>query len=75
MTNANTQTNGNRRNQDPVRPNYVAKMRHGHGKNATFERIGVAWRKDDGSFYVKLHGTQIISDGFALYELQTETGE
>ena len=43
-------------------------MRHGYGKKASYERIGVAWTNEDGSFYVKLHGTQIVS-AFTLYEL------
>ncbi len=48
-------------------PTHIAKMRRGDGDNATFERIGVAWQKDDGSIYVRLHGTQIVSEGFTLY--------
>lgn len=49
-------------------PTHVAKVRTGYGKNVSFERIGVAWVNDDGSLYVKLHGTQIVSN-FALYEI------
>lgn len=50
-------------------PTHVAKVRHGKGQNATYERIGVAWVNEDGAVYVKLHGTQIVS-AFALYEVQ-----
>jgi hypothetical protein len=50
-------------------PKFVVKMRDGYGKNATYERIGVAWENEDGSLYVKLHGTQIIERGFTLYAL------
>ena len=44
-------------------------MRHGYGKKATYERIGVAWRNNDGSLYVKLAGTQLVST-LTLYELE-----
>jgi hypothetical protein len=44
-------------------------VRHGYGKKATYERIGVAWRNDDGSLYVKLSGTQLVS-ALTLYELE-----
>ncbi|QYZ64669.1 MAG: hypothetical protein HPY30_00875 [Gammaproteobacteria bacterium (ex Lamellibrachia satsuma)] len=57
----NTQAKGNQ-------PTHVAKVRHGHGKGATYERIGVAWVNEEGAVYVKLHGTQIVS-AFTLYEL------
>lgn len=54
----------------PNPPTHVAKMRIGKGEGASFERIGVAWAKEDGSHYVRLHGTQIISDGFTLYPIE-----
>jgi hypothetical protein len=54
----------------PNPPTHVAKVRTGQGENACFERIGVAWAKEDGSLYVRLSGTQIISDGFALYPVE-----
>jgi len=53
-------------------PTHVAKVRQGYGKQTTFERIGVAWVNDDGSLYVKLHGTQVVSN-FALYEIADNT--
>ena len=49
-------------------PTHVAKARVGYGRNASYERIGVAWINDDGSLYVKLAGTQVVSS-FTLYEL------
>lgn len=61
------QANGKKSNP----PTHVVKVRHGYGKNASYERIGVAWQKESGALYVKLHGTQIVSD-FSLYELQGE---
>ena len=51
-------------------PTHVAKSRVGHGEAVSFERIGVAWAKDDGSIFIRLYGTQIIADGFALYPLE-----
>jgi hypothetical protein len=61
---ANTRSNG----KTPV-PTHVAKVRHGYGKRATYERIGVAFRNDNGSFYVDLCGTQLVSK-FMLYALE-----
>lgn len=48
-------------------PTHIAKVRNGTGDRATYERIGVAWAKEDGSVYVRLYGTQIVASGFALY--------
>lgn len=56
--------------QAPNPPTHIAKVRNGQGEGASFERIGVAWAKDDGSLYVRLHGTQVVSDGFALYPIE-----
>ncbi len=50
-------------------PTHVAKVRNGYGKKATYERIGVAWVNEDGSYFVKLHGTQVVSQ-FALYPIE-----
>jgi hypothetical protein len=63
---ANSRSNG----QAPV-PTHVAKVRHGYGKRATYERIGVAFRNDNGSFYVDLCGTQLVSK-FMLYALDAK---
>ena len=69
MTNTNQSTETNARGNDkPKLPTHVAKVRHGYGKKATYERIGVAWRNDDGSLYLKLSGTQLVS-ALTLYEL------
>lgn len=69
MSNYNTR---NRPAQGPssssgTPPTHIAKVRKGTGDRATYERIGVAWAKEDGSVYVRLYGTQIIASGFALY--------
>lgn len=58
----------------PKKPGFVAKIRHGRGKEATYERVGVAWQNEDGSFYVKLMGTQLIS-GFSLYKFERQESQ
>ena len=68
QTNQSTATSA-RGKAEPKLPTHVAKVRHGYGKKATYERIGVAWRNDDGSLYVKLAGTQLVSV-LTLYELE-----
>lgn len=54
----------------PNPPTHIAKTRIGRGDTATFERIGVAWAKEGGAFFVRLHGTQIVADGFMLYPVE-----
>ena len=73
-TNQSTETNARGNGKASKLPTHVAKVRHGYGKKATYERIGVAWRNDDGSLYVKLSGTQVVSD-LTLYELEANTQE
>ena len=71
MTNTNqtTEATNARSNGTAKLPTHVAKVRHGYGKKATYERIGVAWRNEDGSLYLKLSGTQVVS-ALTLYELK-----
>ncbi len=70
MTTMTQKTETNSRGNGKTKlPTHVAKVRHGFGKKATYERIGVAWRNDDGSLYVKLSGTQVVS-ALTLYELE-----
>jgi hypothetical protein len=70
MTTTNTKTEPSARGNGKTKlPTHIAKVRHGFGKKATYERIGVAWRNDDGSLYVKLSGTQVVS-ALTLYELE-----
>jgi hypothetical protein len=49
------------------KPGYIAKARKEEVGSTSYERIGVAWKNPDGSFFVKLAGTQIVSS-FMLYE-------
>ena len=69
MTTENTQTQEARQNGKSNLPTHVAKTHNGYGKKASYERIGVAWENEDGSFYVKLYGTQLVSN-FALYIIE-----
>ena len=70
MTTENTQTNETEQNGKSNPPTHTAKVRHGYGKKASYEQIGVAWQNENGSFYIKLHGTQVVS-AFTLYELKS----
>jgi len=63
-------------NESQNRPTHLVKVRHGQGKKATYERIGAAWENQaNGFIYVKLHGTQIIEDGFSLYPVTGDLTE
>jgi hypothetical protein len=53
---------------DTKQPTHVAKSRIVKGDRTTYERIGVAFQNDDGSLYIKLAGTQVVSS-FTLYAL------
>ena len=67
MTTDVKQTETAEKQQESNKPTHFAKVRHGHGKQATYERIGAAWVNEKGGIYVKLHGTQIVSE-FSLFE-------
>jgi hypothetical protein len=64
ITTTDKSQNGNNK------PDYYAKLRHGFGKKATYEQIGAAWVTEKGAIYVKLAGTQVLSQGFTLYEAE-----
>lgn len=68
MTTENQNTENAATQNESKLPTHIAKVRHGQGKQATYERIGAAWRNEKGSIYVKFHGTQIVSD-FTLFEV------
>lgn len=63
-----TQTRQARQNGESNTPTYLVKQMRGYGKNRNWERLGAAWEKEDGSIYVKLHGTQIVEGGFNLFK-------
>ncbi|MCB0637354.1 MAG: hypothetical protein KDC54_12085 [Lewinella sp.] len=68
MTTDVKQTGEAEKQQESNLPTHIAKVRHGQGKQATYERIGAAWVNEKGGIYVKLHGTQIVSE-FSLFEV------
>lgn len=49
------------------KPAFVAKSRDVSVENAHYNRIGVAFENDDGFLFVKLAGTQVVSE-FTLYK-------
>ena len=52
-------------------PTHVVKSRVGYGERARFERLGVAFDREDGNgLYVKLTGKQVISGGFYLFPIE-----
>lgn len=53
-------------NQKDNKPTHYVRALTGYGKHSRFETIGVAWKKDGRDMYVKLHGTQIIENGFYI---------
>lgn len=60
--NTNTTTN---------RPTHVVKSRTGWGERARFERLGVAFDREDGKgLYVKLTVKQVISGGLYLFPIE-----
>ncbi|MEM9360765.1 MAG: hypothetical protein AAGB04_31710 [Pseudomonadota bacterium] len=42
------------------------------GRKERLERIGAAWKKDDGGICIRLSGTQIVSDDLYLYAPKSE---
>ena len=60
-------------NEKSNKPTHRATVRHGVGKKATYEQIGVGWfNEDNASLYVKLTGKQIVEDGFTLYPIESD---
>lgn len=48
-------------------PTHNIRRKIGYGKQANFETIGVAWERDDGGLYIKLHGIQVVDSGFYAF--------
>jgi hypothetical protein len=72
MANFNNRTRAPQKESGSPRkqPTHVVKMLRSDCDATSFERIGAAWARDDGSFYVRLTGTQIVADGFSLYPIE-----
>ena len=60
------------KNENNNRPTHIVRKKVGHGKNAEFETLGVAWDRGDGSLYIKPYGTQIIEGGFYVFPTQDQ---
>lgn len=57
------------------RPTHYVRKKIGTGKKAEFETLGAAWDRKDGSFYIKLYGTQIVEGGFYVFPVKEESGQ
>jgi len=64
-------SNASENTKTKARPTHVVKARVGYGERARFERLGVAFDRNDGEgLYVKLTGKQVISSGFYLFPIE-----
>lgn len=54
-------------------PTHSIRRKFWNGKRTDFETLGVAWERDDGGLYIKLHGTQIIESGFYAFPINNDT--
>ena len=58
-------------NGDKNPPTHVAKVRHGTGRQASYERVGVAWiNREDDTVYIRLYGTQVIDRAITCYPIE-----
>lgn len=73
MSTENTNTNTNTKPSNRPTHNLAKKVRY--GKNSDFENLGVAWARDDGGFYCKFYGTQIIEGGFYAFPVKDEDNQ
>jgi len=55
------------------KPTHTIRKKHWTGKRSEYELLGVAWQRDDGGLYIKLHGTQVIDGGFYAFPNKDET--
>lgn len=69
MTTATENTTANKR------PDFAVKLRKGTGDKASFEQIGVAWERENGTMYCRLVGSQVVSNGFYLFPINREAGQ
>ena len=68
-TQENNTTNGN------PKPDLIAKTKEQHGKHASFDTVGVAWTREDGSIYFKPYGRQVVDRPIYLFPSKTEKTE
>ena len=65
----NGKTNNQSQKAAARQPTHDVSVKRGSGDAARYERIGAGWQREDGSIYVKLVGTQLVSEGFTLYAI------
>ncbi len=56
----------------PTKPDFIAKVKQGYGKQVSFEWVGAAWTREDGSIYFKPYGKQIIDSPIYLFQAQDQ---
>lgn len=61
-------TNETQNTNTNAKPDMIAKVKERYGKNVSFETVGVAWTREDGSIYFKPYGTQVISSPIYLFK-------
>jgi len=71
MSDQNRNTKTAKRAGNP--PTHFAKVCHGSGEGAPFEKIGAAWVNDKGTIYMKLRGTQVVFVPYALSDPSQDT--
>lgn len=65
----NGKTNNQSQKAAGRQPTHDVSVKRGSGDEARYERIGAGWQREDGSIYVKLVGTQLVTGGFTLYAI------
>lgn len=66
-------SNENANEKTANRPTHNLARKIGHGKNTSFEQLGVAWaREEDGGLYCKLYGTQVLKGGFYAFPIKDD---
>jgi len=68
-----TRENENITDRKSSAPTHAVCKKIWNGKRTEFETLGVAWKRDDGGLYIKLHGTQIIEGGFYVFTNKEKT--
>ncbi|MCB1838733.1 MAG: hypothetical protein KDI61_00525 [Alphaproteobacteria bacterium] len=68
MTQTENNTTHYNKKSNP-RPDKIARIKQGSGKSASFETVGVAWTREDGSLYFKPYGKQVIDQPIYLFDI------
>ncbi len=68
---SNTEKTNETQTENGNRPDFVAKTSKGYGRKARFERVGVAWKREDG-ICLRLIGTQVVNEDIYLFPIAEE---